>query len=523
MDRFTALHGADAGTARLANGWRLERITPPSRLFGANGMQFGPDARLYVAQAMGSQISAIDTQTGHIDHVAANGGPITGPDDVAFDTRGRLYATEVMSARVSRRHPDGRVDFVADDLPSANGITVFNGRLFIDEHRPGGRLFELYPDEDRPPRLIAAELDGPNALAGGPDGRLYFPLVPRGEIWRVDPETGTLDKVASGLDFPTACKFLPSGELVAPQAGNGEVAGIDIRSGGRRTIAQVRPGIDNLAIDRAGRLFVSHFIDGGVAEVALDGSSRERELVPPGWIGPWGIACDPAGTALIADGLSLAALDAHGRISRIGSALDKSAPRFVRAVAPGAPGEILMTTARGDVLRYHLSSGQARVQAHKLGELKGLCAGADGRVFAVQAGDGAILEIDGTGSARALVSGLNHPTDVLWVNDVLYASEAGAGRVIRIRDGEITTAIDDLGNPRGLASIRGRLYVLDRGRRALLSGPLDGEVDARVVAERLPIGAACPIDFAGGLCNDHRGGLLIAADGEGSVLRLTMT
>jgi len=34
------------------------------------------------------------------------------------------------------------------------------------------------------------------------------------------------------------------------------------------------------------------------------------------------------------------------------------------------------------------------------------------------------------------------------------------------------------------------------------------------------VGAICPLDFAGGLCVDHRGGLLIAADGEGSVLRL---
>jgi sugar lactone lactonase YvrE len=520
MNRLLALHGPEAGIIAVSEGWRLERVTPASALFGANGMQFGPDGRLYVAQAMGSQVTAIDTATAALDHIAPNGRDITGPDDVAFDAQGNLYATEVMSARVSRRHPDGRVDFIADGLPSANGITVFNNRLFIDEHRPGGRLFELYPDEDRPPRLIAAELDGPNALAGGPDGRLYFPLVPRGEIWRVDPDTGALDQVASGLDFPTACKCLPSGELVAPQAGNGEVAGIDIHSGARRTIAQVRPGIDNLAIDRAGCLFLSHFIDGGVAEVATDGSSRERVLVKPGWVGPWGIACDPSGVALVVDGLSLAALSATGQVSHIGSPLDKSAPRFVRAVAPGAPGEILMTTARGDVLRYHLASGQAHSQAHKLGELKGLCAGVGDRVFVVRANDGAILEIDGTGTARVLVAGLNHPTDVLWANDVLYASEAGAGRVIRIRNGEITTAIGDLGNPRGLASIRDQLYVLDRGRRALLCQPLDGSGDARVVAERLPIGAACPLDFAGGLCSDHRDGLLIAADGEGSVLRL---
>ncbi len=36
--------------ASLAEGWTLERLTPPSRLFGANGIRTGPDGRIYVAQ-----------------------------------------------------------------------------------------------------------------------------------------------------------------------------------------------------------------------------------------------------------------------------------------------------------------------------------------------------------------------------------------------------------------------------------------------------------------------------------------
>jgi sugar lactone lactonase YvrE len=521
MNRFLALHGPEAGVITLSKGWRLERVTPASALFGANGMQFGPDGRLYVAQAMGSQVTAIDTTTAALDHIAPNGLAITGPDDVAFDADGNLYATEVMSARVSRRRPDGRIDIVAGDLPSANGITVFRNRLFIDEHRPGGRLFELYPDGSRPPRLIADDLDGPNALAGGPDGKLYFPLVPRGEIWRADPETGALEKVTDGLLFPTACKFTPAGELLSPQAGNGEVAKIDIATGRWQVIARVRPGVDNLAINTAGRLFLSHYVDGGVAEVATDGSNRERVLVEPGWVGPWGIACDPSGVALVVDGLSLAALSATGQARHIGSPLDKSAPRFVRAVAAGNPGEILMTTARGDVLRYDIDSGKARAQAEKLGELKGLCAGADGVIYAVRAGDGAVLHIAADGAVTPLLSGLNRPTDILCANGELHVSENGAGRVIRIRDGAATTLIGGLRDPRGLACLDGWLHVLDRGQRALHKVSLGDPGNTSVTAENLPVGAICPLDFAGGLCVDQRGGLLIAADGEGSILRLT--
>ncbi|MDB6101942.1 MAG: gluconolaconase, partial [Gammaproteobacteria bacterium] len=57
--RYTA-----AGPLNLASGWSWKRLTPPSRLFGANGLRTGPDGRIYVAQVSGSQITAIDVETG---------------------------------------------------------------------------------------------------------------------------------------------------------------------------------------------------------------------------------------------------------------------------------------------------------------------------------------------------------------------------------------------------------------------------------------------------------------------------
>ncbi|MGO9509499.1 MAG: gluconolaconase, partial [Mycobacterium sp.] len=80
----------------LAEGWSLRRLTPPSRLFGANGLRTGPDGRVYIAQVTGSQISALDIDTGQLETISPKGGDIIAPDDVAFDLRGNLYATEVM-------------------------------------------------------------------------------------------------------------------------------------------------------------------------------------------------------------------------------------------------------------------------------------------------------------------------------------------------------------------------------------------------------------------------------------------
>src|ERR1700760_139466 len=89
-----------ASTPTTASGWRLERVTAVSRLFGANGLRTGPDGRVYIAQVTGSQISALDHRTGQLETFSAKGGEIVAPDDVAFDATGNLYATEVMDGRV---------------------------------------------------------------------------------------------------------------------------------------------------------------------------------------------------------------------------------------------------------------------------------------------------------------------------------------------------------------------------------------------------------------------------------------
>lgn len=109
----------------VAEGWHLRQVTAPSRLFGANGLRTGPDGRVYVAQVTGSQISALDIVTGELQTVAARGGDIIAPDDVAFDIRGNLYATEVMDGRVSVREPNGTTRVLRDDVrrPTASRST----------------------------------------------------------------------------------------------------------------------------------------------------------------------------------------------------------------------------------------------------------------------------------------------------------------------------------------------------------------------------------------------------------------
>ncbi len=526
MNRYQALLGSATREPQAAPGWRISRVLPASGLFGANGMQFGLDGRLYVAQAFGSQVTAVNINSGGLEIISPLGGPIVAPDDVAFDSSGTLYATEVMSARVCARTPDGTVRVVADNLPGANGITVHQDRLFIDEFRRGGRIFELYPHSGLTPRLIADDLRGPNALMMGPDGKLYYPLVPLGEVWRVDVETGAREKVADGLKSPPAVKFNRRGELIVPQAGNGEVVRIDVQSGAKTVIAKVRPGIDNLAFSPDNRLFLSHFVDGGVAEVATDGSNAEHILVPGGLVGPWGIACGSAGQLYINDGLSLAVLSSAKEMSRLGGLLDNSFPGFVRSLAAGAPGELWLTTITGDVVQYFPDGQPFKMLVRKLQQPYGVTPVGGGVVVVAEAGSGKLLRVDAAGQVSTVAADLSRPCEVVTANDgTLFVSELGKGRVARVdQGGVVSSVVDGLDQPKGIALRQDTLLVLDRGTKELCAVHLSTG-QQQTLATHLPVGDPAgvsrgPMDFSGGLAVGSDGTIFIAGDGEGSVLTL---
>ena len=225
------------------------------------------------------QIGRIDLRDGGASVVSTSGGDLIGPDDLAFDSHGNLFITEVMGSRVRMRRPNGVLQTLVEDSPCANGITIHDDRIFMSEFTPGGRTMELSPD-GAAPRVIASNQMMPNALQLGPDGLLYFPLVPLGEIWRVALDGKQLERVTGGLVMPTAVKFDPAGRLWAVEAATGAVRRIDLTNGAHVETVQVAAGADNFVFRADGTMFVSHFADGEIVEVSPGGSVRE--VVPAG-------------------------------------------------------------------------------------------------------------------------------------------------------------------------------------------------------------------------------------------------
>jgi len=221
-----------ATRAQAAEGFVLERLVPPSRLFGANGIRAGADGRVYVAQVAGSAITALDVDSGEAQVISAIDGPITAPDDLAFDSRGNIFATEITIGRVSMLTPKGDYRVIDGDMPVANPIAVHEDRLFAGECRMGGRIFEVSRNGGER-RLILDDVPMPNAFEIGPDGKLYFPVMGANAIWRVDPAGGAPEVVAGDLGVPDSVRFDSKGRIVSTQVATGEVLRFDPQTGAR--------------------------------------------------------------------------------------------------------------------------------------------------------------------------------------------------------------------------------------------------------------------------------------------------
>lgn len=515
-------------TPDVAVGWRLDRLTAPSRLFGANGLRTGPDGRIYVAQVTGSQISALDVSSGEVETISAKGGDIIAPDDVAFDSRGNLVATEVMDGRVSLRDVDGTTRVLRDDVPSANGITFHQDRLFIGECREGGRLME-FDLGGGPPRVLLENVPSPNAMEVGPDGLLYFPVMGANEIWRIDPfaEGAQAETVASGLGVPDSVKFDADGMIVSTQVASGQVLRIDPRTGDQTVLAQLNPGLDNCTLVD-GRLFVSNFT-GEITEISAGGATSTTLPGALNW--PLDLAVGHDGTVYVADGTYFYAVTPDGSLRTVGMLFSPGYPGFLRGLVPSGPGEFVVTTSGGQLARYRPGSDETEYLADGFDQLYGVAVvGSD--VVAVEQGTGRVLSV-GAGGVDVLASGLDEPVGVTVTADgTVLVSEVG--RVVKVTSSGVETVVDDLLRPQGLLATAGTLYVVDAGQKAVLAvNPTTGARET--IAAGLPVGPPPGVvpkplkgmpPFSGpqgpfaGIAQGPDGTLYVSADGEGSVLAL---
>lgn len=516
----------DAAGMAAADGWRVERLTAPSRLYGANGLRTARDGRICIAQVTGSQISALNIDTGHIEVISPKGGDIITPDDLAFDSQDNLYATEYMEGRVSIREPSGRTRVLRDDLPAANGITVYQDRLFVNECRDGGRLMEL-PVDGGQPRVLLDNLPSPNAMEVGPDGLLYYPLMTANEIWRIDPNGGEPQRVAGDLGAPDAVKFDADGFIVSTQVASGQVLRIDPRSGEKTVLAQLNPGLDNLTFV-GDRLFTSNFT-GAITEVLPGGQSRP--LLAGGLNWPHDLAVGADGRLYVADGTYFYALRPDSSLETVAMLFTPGFPGYMRGLAATPDGDFLVTTSLGQVGRYR-PGGETQYLATGFDQLYGVAQSADGTIVFAELGAGRVHSLR-AGGGSVIASGLAEPTGVAFDPDgAPLVAESGAGRVLRVTSSGAVPVIDGLTRPQGIAVAGQSLFIVDAGAKELVEVDLSSGTRT-YIASGLPIDALPGVEpkplkgihpFSGpqgpfaGVTVAPDGTVYVSADGEGSVL-----
>lgn len=516
---------------KLAKGFTAERLTPSSRLFGANGLRTGADGRIYVAQVVGSQISAIDLKTGDIEAISPKGGDIVAPDDLAFDSRGNLFATEVMDARVSVRDASGKTRVLQGELPNANGITVHKDRLFVNECRIGGRLMELSLSGGAP-RVLCQDLPMPNAMEVGPDGWLYFPAMAVGEIWRVKLEGGATEKVAEGLIYPDSVKFDRKGFIVTTEAATGRVLRVDPKTGEKTVLAQLEPGIDNCTLV-GDRIFASHFT-GQITEILPGGDTRT--LTAGGLCWPLDLSVSADGTLFIADGTHFYARQQNGALRTAGMMFSPGYPVNVRGVVATSNAELVVTNTVGQVVRYRPEKMEHDVLAQGLDpQLYGVAIAPNGAIAVAELGAGRVVSIKGD-KVEELAKGLAAPMGVTFTPDgACLVSESRGGRVVKLNgSGGADTLVDGLKTPQGILAHEGQLYIVDAGAKELVAFDLKSKQRA-TVASNLPVGTpagviAKPLNgiqpFSGpqgpfaGVAAGPDGTLYVSADAEGTVLAI---
>lgn len=522
----SANHPRASFSQNLAAGWHSCVVVPASRLHGANGLRAGKDGRIYVAQVAGSEISALNPDTGDIEIISPMGKGFTAPDDLVFDEQGNLYATELTSGRVTVKRTNGEYQVLHDDMPCANPITYYRGKLYSGECAPGGRIFESNPDGSNR-RLVLENVPMPNAFDFGPDGRLYVPIMGCNEIWAVNIDNGETQVICKDLGVPDSVKFNRQGQIISTQVASGEVFEINPMTGEKKRLVQLSPGLDN-CVFIGDRLFVSN-MTGHLVEIT--GQDQYRSIIPEGLQWPMGLAVDTQGTLFIADGGFSYSLDSVGHKRLLGMLFSPGYAGFTRGVASEKPGQWLITTANGDVARFNSVACESEFLAKGLDQPMGV-APVNGGALVAEYGAGRVLLI--THSETKIISkNLDKPAGVAVADDhTVYVSDAASGEIKRICGSRCETLIDGLSRPEGIAYHSGRLYCVEVGAKRLIE--IDPATASKnCIAACIPVGGpegvrqqigavgvlAGPMTSFTGLTVDANGQIFVAGDADGSVLR----
>jgi sugar lactone lactonase YvrE len=526
---------ADGATPKQAEGmmYRAIPLVRGALLHGANGMTFDGQGLLHVASVFGDEILSIDSETGELIGTIGANKQVVGPDEVVFGPDSSLYWTSFATGEVCRVSRDGmrKSQLVGRGV---NAITFSDdGRLFVTIDFMGDALYELDPELDEPPRLVAENLGFLNGMDFGPDGYLYGPLWTKGEIVRIDVETGDFVTVAYDFLIPAAAAFDSRGRLCAVDNAAGRVVEIDVVSGAQEILATLRPGLDYLVFDPGDRLFVSNGQDGSVIEVVP--GEAPRTVCAGGMIVPGGVAVLPredGESVFVTDFWSLREYDAAtGAEISVECHLIGQPGRIITPFTVSADGDhlILSSWLMRDAVQIYDPWKHEILETHR-GFSEPLNAiRFQGDLVVAERGTKSIVRqsTSDPGQRTVLAEGIEVPVGLAAAGDDLWASDWATGRLLQVvKDGvvlpEPLVVADGLVCPEGVAvDLDGSLLVVESeiGKVSRIE-PSTGAVTTVVAGLPRCLQADHPTWIFNGVAVGPSGAVFVTSDSENQLLRI---
>ncbi|HZC98377.1 MAG TPA: hypothetical protein VE267_20060 [Bradyrhizobium sp.] len=515
-----------------AQTYEVTKLVPGSAFHGVHGLGIDKSGRLFAGSVAGAALYEVDRDNGTAKIVIPT--PEGMADDIAFAPDGTMAWTGFLTGDLYSRKGDGPIRKLASGLPGINSLAYRkDGRLYATTVFLGDALYEIDVEGVKPPRKIMEKMGGLNGFEFGPDDMLYGPLWFKGQVAKVDVDKAELTVVADGFKIPAAVNFDSKGNLWVVDTALGQLVRVDPKSGEKKVVAQLKPSLDNLAIDDKDRIYVSNMADNGIQEVDAETGAARQVII--------GKLALPGGIGVVSNGLqdTIYVADVFAYRTVDGTTGEVSEPARMHADGVTLEYPMSATAKDDDVILSSWFTGTVQVIDRKTGKTKEMLHGFKAPHDAVKLGDGSLLvnelgskslvRVSEHGKDRnAVIGGLEGPVGLVAASkDTVYVTEAFAGQVSLVEsNGEKSIVATGLKMPEGIAlAPDGNLIVAEVGARRIVEiDPRNGTVTE--IAGNLPIGlvgapGGLPTNIPTGVGVGATGTIYFSSDIENAIYKIT--
>ena len=535
---------AQQAEAPPAKEYSQQFLVPGSWFHGVHGLAFNKDDQLFAGSVIGQTLYRVQVDSGEVDRVID---PPTGmADDIAFADDGTMAWTAFLIGKVYVRRPNGKTIEVANGMSGPNSLAFGkDGRLFVSEVFLGDALYEIdIRNVDKPDfkplarnelRRIAEKLGGLNGFeVHKDDGFLYGPLWFKGEIVKVNLETGAAEVIASGFKTPAAANIDPQNRdnVYVVDTGTGGIWSVSLTSKAKKLVASMKPGLDNLAFDSRGRLFVTSMTDNGVYLVDKQ-TGAHRTIVEGKLAVPTDLAVTTEGgkdTVHVADVFSYRKVDgANGDVTDV-LRVHGETHAYPIGISVGPNNVLLTSWFSNTVEKVDRKTGKLVATLGEFAAPVDAVEFADGTMYVAELASGNLVKVSADGKERSTVmKELRGPVAMVHgAGPLIYVTEISAGVVteIDVAAGTRRVVADNLTGPEGIdLGPDGKLYVAEVGQKRVVA--IDPATGAKtVIASNLDIGLAPfpggpPALVPTGVAVGRTGIVYVSADIRNSLYKLT--